>query len=44
MKALMCFKSTIKQTDSEKILCLQRIPSKRFFGSWKIPVGTLIEI
>ena len=44
MKALMYFKSTMIQTDSEKILCVQKIPSKRFFGRWKISVGTLFEI
>ena len=44
MKALMCFESTMIQTDSEKILCVQKIPSERFFGRWKISVGTLFEI
>ncbi len=44
MKALMYFKSTMIQADSEKILCVQKIPSKRFFGRWKISVGTLVEI
>ncbi len=40
----MCFESTMIQTDSEKILCIQKIPPKRFFGRWKISVGTLFEI
>ncbi len=30
MKALMYFKSTMIQTDIEKILCVQKIPSERF--------------
>ncbi len=38
------FESTMIQTDSEKILCVQKIPSKRFFGRWKISVTTLFEI
>ncbi len=44
MKGLMCFKSTMIQTDSEKISFKQKIPSKRFYGRWKISVGTLVEI
>ncbi len=44
MNALMCFKSTMIQTDSEKISFKQNIPSKRIFGRWKISVGTLVEI
>ncbi len=27
-----------------KISCVQKIPSKRFFGSWNISVGTLFEV
>ncbi len=37
------FETTAIQTDSEKILRewhVQKIPSKRFFGRWKISVGT----